>query len=126
MALRTRKLKVTVTLLPSDPVEARIAGLRYVCDEIPGIRRKRRGHGFTYTDPDGTLVRDGATLGRIRSLVIPPAWTDVWISPVREGHLQAVGIDARGRKQYRYHALYRKVRDATKFTRLVAFGLVLP
>jgi DNA topoisomerase I len=127
MALRTRKRKVTVTLLPSDPVEsARIAGLRYVCDDLSGIRRKRRGTGFTYVNPNGTTVRDKDTLARIRSLVIPPAWSDVWISPVREGHLQAVGIDARGRKQYRYHPLYRKVRDATKFTRMVAFGLVLP
>jgi DNA topoisomerase-1 len=127
MALHTRKHKVTVTLLPSDPVEsARIAGLRYVSDELSGIRRKRRGDGFTYINPNGKAVRDKGTLARIRSLVIPPAWTGVWISPVREGHLQAVGIDARGRKQYRYHPLYRKVRDATKFTRMVAFGLVLP
>jgi DNA topoisomerase-1 len=127
MALQTRKRRVTVTLLPSDPVEsARIAGLRYVSDELRGIRRKRKGNGFTYVNPNGNTVRDKTTLARIRSLVIPPAWTDVWISPVREGHLQAVGVDARGRKQYRYHPLYRKVRDATKFTRMVAFGLVLP
>jgi DNA topoisomerase-1 len=127
MALHTRKRKVTVRLLPSDPVEsARIAGLRYICAEVPGIRRKRRGGGFTYIQPGGRVVRDRSTLARIRSLVIPPAWTDVWISPAPQGHLQAVGIDARRRKQYRYHSLYRKVRDATKFTRMVAFGLVLP
>jgi DNA topoisomerase-1 len=127
MALHTRKHKVTVTLLPSDPVEsARIAELRYLTDELAGVRRKRRGNGFTYVNPNGNTVRDRTTLARIRSLVIPPAWTDVWISPLPEGHLQAVGIDARGRKQYRYHPLYRKVRDATKFTRMVAFGLVLP
>ena len=116
-----------VTLLPSDPYEsARIAGLRYVTDDMPGIRRRRAGTGFVYLDPQGQPIRDRETLGRIRSLVIPPAWTDVWICPLASGHIQAIGLDARGRKQYRYHAVYRQVRDATKFTRMVAFGLALP
>src|SRR5579885_2699890 len=113
--------------LPSDPYEsARIAGLRYIAAEGPGIVRKRSGRGFCYLDPDGKLVTDGETLKRIRSLVIPPAWTSVWICPFKTGHLQAVGRDARGRKQYRYHPLYRAVRDATKFSRMAAFGTVLP
>jgi DNA topoisomerase-1 len=127
MPKRTRRSKLTVTLLPTDPFEsAKIAGLRYACDEVPGIRRKRSGRGWSFVGPDGSPVRDRAEIRRIHSLVIPPAWTDVWISPDPKGHLQAVGFDARGRKQYRYHPLYRKVRDATKFTRMVAFGLVLP
>lgn len=122
-----RKRRIKVTLLPSDPYEsARIAGLRYVSDDMQGITRRRSGSGFAYFDPDGRLIRDRDTLGRIRSLVIPPAWTNVWICPIASGHLQGVGLDARGRKQYRYHPLYRKVRDATKFTRMIAFGLALP
>lgn len=116
-----------VNLLPSDPYEsAKIAGLRYVTDEIAGIRRRRVGRGFTYVAPDGKPLRDRDTLNRIHSLVIPPAWTNVWICPTPRGHMQAVGFDQRGRKQYRYHSLYRAVRDATKFTRMVAFGLTLP
>jgi len=127
MAGRTRKTRVSVSLLPTDPCEsAKLAGLRYVSDSTPGIRRKGSGKGWSYVKPDGTHVRDQEELLRIRSLVIPPAWTDVWICPSPYGHLQAVGLDARGRKQYRYHPLYRKVRDATKFTRMIAFGLVLP
>jgi DNA topoisomerase-1 len=123
----SRKRRIKVALLPSDPYQsARIAGLRYVSDEMPGIKRRRAGSGFAYFDPDGRPVRDRDTLGRIRALVIPPAWTNVWICPIASGHLQAVGWDARGRKQYRYHPLYRRVRDATKFTRMIAFGLALP
>jgi DNA topoisomerase I len=122
---RNRTLKIA--LLPSDPYEsAKIAGLRYVTDSMPGITRRRSGTGFIYISPDGQLVRDKEELRRIRSLVIPPAWTDVWICPAKSGHLQAVGIDARGRKQYRYHPIYRQVRDATKFKRMIAFGLALP
>lgn len=118
---------VRVALLPTDPYEsAKIAGLRYVSDRQPGIARRRAGTGFSYRLPTGTPVRDRDTLRRIRSLVIPPAWSHVWICPSPNGHLQAVGIDARGRKQYRYHAAYRAVRDATKFTRMVAFGIALP
>jgi len=116
--------------LPSpvnDPVaSARAAGLRYVSDTTPGIRRKRSGMGFNYRGPDGATIRDSATLRRIRSLVIPPAWTDVWICPHPNGHLQATGHDAKGRKQYRYHLRWREVRDETKYTRLIAFGEALP
>jgi DNA topoisomerase-1 len=116
-----------VALLPVDPYEsAKIAGLRYVTDASPGIIRRRAGTGFTYVAPSGEPVRDRDVLKRIRSLVIPPAWTNVWICPSPSGHIQAIGMDARGRKQYRYHPLYRQVRDATKFTRMVAFGLTLP
>jgi DNA topoisomerase-1 len=110
-----------------DPVEsAKAAGLRYVTDEIPGIRRRKSGKGFTYTAPDGKTIHDPKELQRIRSLAIPPAWTDVWISPVRNGHLQATGRDARGRKQHRYHPEWRAVRDDTKFGRMMAFGEALP
>ena len=105
---------------------ARAAGLRYVTGEGPGILRRRRGKGFTYIGVDAMPVRDRSTLDRIRSLVIPPAWTDVWICPFQTGHIQAVGRDARGRKQYRYHPRYRAIRDETKFGRMEAFGAVLP
>jgi DNA topoisomerase-1 len=105
---------------------ARAAGLRYATDARPGISRRRAGRGFSYRDPDGSLVRDRATLERIRRLAIPPAWTDVWICPLPNGHLQATGRDARGRKQYRYHVLWRARRDDDKFTRLIDFARVLP
>ncbi|HEX6032385.1 MAG TPA: hypothetical protein VFY90_13215 [Tepidiformaceae bacterium] len=110
-----------------DPVEsAREAGLRYVNDTMPGIRRKqRRGH-FVYLDAQGNRVTDEEDLRRIKSLAIPPAWTDVWICPSPRGHLQATGRDWRGRKQYRYHAKWRQVRDETKFTRMLLFGRALP
>jgi DNA topoisomerase-1 len=92
---------------------------------MAGIRRARRGSGFTYTAADGTRVDDPETLARIRALAVPPAWTDVWISPISNGHLQATGRDARGRKQYRYHDRWREVRDETKFGRLAEFGMAL-
>lgn len=114
-------------MLPSDPLEsAKAAKLRYVTGEGPGIARKRQGKGFAYIGPDGKLVRNPSTLKRIRSLVIPPAWQNVWICPFEDGHIQAVGRDAKGRKQYRYHARYREVRDETKFGRMLAFGAALP
>src|SRR5829696_2656504 len=109
---------------PRDAAEA--AGLIYVSDEEPGIRRKRAGKGFTYVKPNGEPVRDTKELERIRKLAIPPAWTDVWICPRANGHLQATGRDAKGRKQYRYHADWRDVRDETKFGRMIAFGEALP
>jgi DNA topoisomerase-1 len=110
-----------------DPQEAaENAGLRYVSDVEAGIRRKKHGSGFAYYSPSGTKVDDPATLKRIRKLAIPPAWTDVWICPRPDGHLQATGRDARGRKQYRYHPRWRAVRDATKYDRMIAFGDVLP
>jgi DNA topoisomerase-1 len=93
---------------------------------MPGLRRQKSGRGFRYLDADGKAVRDTATLARIRSLVIPPAYTDVWICPDPKGHLQATGRDARGRKQYRYHPRWRVVRDETKFGRMLAFGAALP
>ncbi len=104
---------------------AKAAGLRYVSGEGPGIIRRRRGKGFEYIGPDLKGVRDPATLKRIRSLVIPPAWNDVWICPTENGHIQAVGRDARGRKQYRYHPRYREIRDEVKFDRMLAFGAAL-
>jgi DNA topoisomerase-1 len=110
-----------------DPQEAaQVAGLRYVGDTMPGIRRKKAGKGFTYIAPGGGAIRDPDDLARIRSLAIPPAYTDVWICPVRNGHIQATGRDARGRKQYRYHPRWREVRDETKFGRMLVFSEVLP
>jgi DNA topoisomerase-1 len=112
---------------PNDSTAAaREAGLRFTRDGQPGIRRERRGRGFRYVGPDGAPIRDEQTLTRIRSLAIPPAWTDVWICPRENGHLQATGRDARGRKQHRYHPRWRASRDETKFGRVVAFGLALP
>ncbi len=111
----------------SDPVEsAQAAGLRYVSDTQPGIRRKRAGKGFVYVGTDGKTIRDAKELARIRSLAIPPAYTDVWICPSPNGHIQATGRDARGRKQYRYHPKWREVRDETKFGRMLAFSEALP
>lgn len=104
---------------------ARAAGLYYVTDEMPGIRRRRHGRGFSYVDPDGATIRDAAMLRRFRSLVIPPAWTEVWICPDPNGHLQVTARDARGRKQYRYHAAFREQRDGIKFERMIAFSDVL-
>src|SRR5689334_4857733 len=110
-----------------DPLEsAQAAGLRYGSDASPGIRRRRSGRGFSYVGPDGRTVRDKTTLARIRSLAIPPAYTDVWICPIPNGHLQATGRDARRRKQYRYHTKWREVRDETKFGRMVTFSEALP
>jgi DNA topoisomerase I len=106
--------------------DAREAGLRYVSDTAPGIRRSRKGDDWVFTGPDGTPVRDAEEIQRIRHLAIPPAWTDVWISPRANGHLQATGRDARGRKQYCYHVKWREVRDAAKYERLAAFGEALP
>src|SRR5436190_2199245 len=117
---------MATTATASPPQVARHAGLRYVSDEGPGIRRHRAGDSFRYTGPDGRPVRDAETLARIRSLVIPPAWTDVWVCPIENGHVQATGRDARGRKQYRYHPRWRAVRDADKYERLVAFARALP
>jgi DNA topoisomerase-1 len=105
---------------------ARAAGLRYVSDLAPGIHRLRAGRGFRFLSAAGRPVRDRATLDRIRSLVIPPAWTDVWICADPNGHLQATGRDARGRKQYRYHPRWRETRDETKFDRMIEFGHALP
>jgi DNA topoisomerase-1 len=111
----------------TDPYEsANEAGLHYVSGTGPGIRRVACGKkSFRYIGPDGKPVKDERHLARIRSLAIPPAWTNVWICPSRHGHLQAYGWDVKGRKQYRYHALYRASRDQAKFSRMIAFGTVL-
>src|SRR3954468_12303863 len=104
---------------------AKAAGLRYVTDAMPGITRKRRGRGFAYVSADGRTVRQRDAIERFRSLVIPPAWTNVWICPIENGHLQVTARDARGRKQYRYHPKFREQRDGTKFERLFDFGEVI-
>lgn len=104
---------------------AAAAGLRYVTDAMPGIRRHRHGRGFTYIGPDGEVIRSRDALRRFRSLVIPPAWTDVWICPHEDGHLQVTARDARGRKQYRYHPQFRQHRDGTKFERMFELSDVL-
>jgi DNA topoisomerase I len=127
-AVRPRKRAGSAMPPPAaDPIEsAQAAGLRYVSDTIPGIRRRKAGTGFSYTGPDGKTIRGAAELARIRSLAVPPAYTDVWICPTANGHIQATGRDARGRKQYRYHPKWREVRDETKFGRMLAFSEVLP
>ncbi|MGI4828742.1 MAG: DNA topoisomerase IB [Janthinobacterium lividum] len=110
-----------------DPVaSARAAGLRYVTDRQPGLRRLKTATGFRYTDPEGGPVSDKETLARIKSLVIPPAWIDVWITKHPNGHLQATGRDARGRKQSRYHPRWRVARDETKYERMALFAQALP
>lgn len=110
----------------TDPcASAQEAGLRYVSGSGPCIRRIRCGKSFRYIGPDGKPLRDERHLRRIRSLVIPPAWEEVWICPSPHGHIQAYGWDARGRKQYRYHPSYREYRDQAKFSRMIAFGTVL-
>jgi DNA topoisomerase-1 len=113
-------------MITDDRASAREAGLRYASDARPGIARRRTGRGFSYRDADGRLIRDPETLERIRRLAVPPAWTDVWICPSPTGHLQATGRDARGRKQYRYHARWRARRDDAKFARLIDFARILP
>ena len=105
---------------------AEAAGLRYVSDRRAGLRRRRAGSSFRYLDGEGAQIRDPAVLERIRRLAIPPAWREVWICPRADGHLQATGRDARGRKQYRYHARWREIRDETKYGRMVAFARALP
>ena len=102
------------------------AGMRYVTDRGPGIRRLRAGRGFTYRGPDGSRLTDPAHLAWIKRLAIPPAWSNVWICPIRRGHLQATGRDARGRKVYRYHPRWREVRDEAKYERMLAFADALP
>jgi len=119
-----RKLKHAE--LEAPVISARAAGLTYVTDAAPGIRRLRSGKGFRYVTAQGRPLRAATDLERIRKLVIPPAWTQVWICPNPCGHLQATGRDARGRKQYRYHAQWRVVRDESKYGNMLAFGSALP
>lgn len=112
---------------PDDAVAtARQVGLRYVGDNVPGIARVPDKDGFHYIDPDGKHVRDEAALARIKALAIPPAWAEVWICPWPNGHIQATGRDAKRRKQYRYHARWRSVRDEAKYERMLSFGKALP
>lgn len=114
-------------LQPLSPeAAAREAGLRYVSDAGPGIRRQRSGTGFSYRAPDGSLLRDAAVLQRLRSLAIPPAWTEVWICPREDGHIQATGRDARRRKQYIYHPAFRALRESGKYAALPGFARLLP
>ena len=105
---------------------AKAAGLSYVYDHDPGITRKRKGKAFAFYRPDGKAITDDAIIARCRKLAVPPAWRDVWISVDGNGHIQATGIDARGRKQYRYHADWRTARDANKFHNMITFGHALP
>jgi DNA topoisomerase I len=113
-------------LLRDAPAAARAAELRYVSDEAPGIRRIRRGKGFVYRTANDRAIKDAKLLRRISALAIPPAWTDVWICPSAEGHIQATGRDARGRKQYRYHSRWREVRDQAKYQDVLQFAERLP
>ena len=111
---------------PAYRETAHHAGLRYVTDGVRGIRRKRAGTGWAYYAPDGARIEDAATRKRLNRLAIPPAWTEVWICPDPDGHIQATGSDAAGRKQYRYHPDYREARDRSKFRRMLEFSEVLP
>lgn len=118
---------ISQTALSVDPAaSAKIASLHYVLDDKPGIKRIRNGNGFAYIGADGKMIRAPDGLRRIKSLAIPPAWTNVWICPRSDGHLQATGRDAKGRKQHLYHQRWREVRDENKFERVVAFAQTLP
>lgn len=123
----TRAKKIPLAPVKVDPVvSAKAAGLRYVTDAKPGYTRRPKGKAFAFLGLDGNPLRDPDDLARIKSLVIPPAWTEVWICPKADGHLQATGRDARGRKQYRYHLRWREVRDESKYDRMMAFAAALP
>ena len=124
--VRKKKDRLPVEAALDPEVAAKQAQLRYVDDSAPGITRHKAPNGFDYRLPDGALVGDIDTLKRIRSLAIPPAWTNVWICLHPNGHLQATGRDARGRKQYRYHPRWREVRDEAKYSKLLIFTHVLP
>ncbi|HEV8389960.1 MAG TPA: DNA topoisomerase IB [Dongiaceae bacterium] len=121
-----RAIDLADSLPPPSANDAEKAGLEYANDGEPGLRRQRRGSGFTYLDSNGKRVRDPYDIARIRALAIPPAWTDVWICASEHGHLQATGRDAKGRKQYRYHVDFIAIRDSAKYERLVEFAKVLP
>lgn len=118
---------MSATAIPLEPeLAAQEARLRYVSDQLPGYRRRRCGRGFRYHDPRGQLLRDEAQRAWIRSLTIPPAWEDVWISPYRNGHILATGRDEKGRKQYIYHPRWTALRAEGNFQQLLAFGEALP
>src|SRR5438874_3894308 len=119
--------RAPAVLVAVDPVDsAKMGDLQYVEDRRPGIRRVRSGRHFRYLDASNRVIRRRAVLDRIRSLAIPPAWTEVWICPRSDGHLQATGRDARGRKQYIYHPQWREVRDDSKYEHMLAFAQSLP
>jgi DNA topoisomerase-1 len=120
------KINADTTVLAESVEAAEDAGLRYVSDEQPGFSRQRKGEEFEYLDQKGKPIRDEQRLLRIKRLAIPPAWSDVWICPSPNGHIQATGRDARRRKQYRYHERWREIRDENKYDRLVNFGKALP
>ncbi|MBI0434090.1 DNA topoisomerase IB [Roseomonas sp. KE0001] len=111
---------------PPEAAEARAIGLRYVSDATPGITRRRSGTGWSYRDARGATVRDKAVLARLRALAVPPAWREVWLCPQANGHIQATGRDAKGRKQYRYHPDWRAARDETKYGHVLEFARILP
>lgn len=119
-----QEVKAALAVEPAESAE--IVGLLYVTDATPGIKRQRKGKGFCYYDSEGNKICCEDELNRIKALVIPPAWDEVWICADTSGHLQATGRDEKGRKQYRYHAHWRKIRSQTKFNRTIAFGLALP
>ncbi len=125
-SLDTDSSMPTTADIAAPIAQAMEAGLRYVSDTTPGIRRKRAGKHFSYIGLDGKPIQDQKELERFRSLGIPPAWTNVWICPNPQGHLQATGRDAKERKQYRYHPTWRKIRDETKYDKMLAFGKALP
>jgi DNA topoisomerase-1 len=123
----TNGRQFVVVVAICDPVEsAKQAGLCYTSDSQPGIRRQRRGRGFSYYNSDNKLIRDSEERDRLEALAIPPAWEEVWICPLANGHLQATGRDAKGRKQYRYHPRWRKARSRAKFSSLLPFSQSLP
>src|SRR5437868_10062852 len=125
--MRKEKKKIAEVKIITEPVEAaEEAGLRYVSENQPGYTRKAKNDDFEYLDTEGKVIRDEQRLLRIKRLAIPPAWTDVWISPSANGHIQATGRDARKRKQYIYHERWREIRDENKYERIVSFGKTLP
>lgn len=127
MDSRASQLDISIPVpSPENVHAAKAARLRYVTDRKPGITRTAISGGFVYRDPQGRVINDGAELARIKALAVPPAWTDVWICPLENGHLQATGRDARRRKQYRYHARWRRARDETKYEHMLEFGQALP
>src|SRR5437763_573096 len=124
--IRKEKKKIA-DMIVADPAEAaEEAGLRYVSDDQPGYTRKPKNDGFEYFDTEGKAIRDEQRLLRMKRLAVPPAYTSVWICPSPNGHIQATGRDARGRKQYRYHERWRGVRDENKYDRMLIFGNALP
>jgi DNA topoisomerase-1 len=121
------RLEKKLERIGRDPkVTAKAVGLRYVADSSPGYTRKKSGKGYAFYGPDGSLVKDKELLHRFKKLVIPPAYTNIWISPYENSHLQFTGVDAAGRKQYRYHADWNKIRNQSKYYRLQAFAAHIP